>query len=87
MDAPDEKRNIVINEGADIIVELRDGERYRTYEYDVTYVRKNDADSKRAHAMWEDLQTLSSLVPRSTHTRRKRILGMRRSSTSTRCSS
>jgi hypothetical protein len=69
---PDQKRNIVILDGAEIIVELRDGERYRTYDYDVTIVREDDVDAKRADGMWKDLQTLSALVPGSTNTRSKR---------------
>jgi hypothetical protein len=62
---PDQKRNpnIIINDGAEIIVELRDGAHYRKYDYDVTNVREDDVDAKRADAMWADLRTLSSLVP------------------------
>ena len=69
---PDQKRNIGFLDGAEILVELRDGERYRTYDYDVTCVRENDVDSKRAVGMWKDLETLSALVPGSTDMRSKR---------------
>ena len=76
---PDQKKNpyIVINDGAEIIVEVRDGVHYRKYDYDVTKVREDDVEAKRADAMWADLRTLSSLVPVSANSKtfRGRFVG------------